>query len=160
LPSNKNMLYYDRVKNYILTIELVPQTSWLNNVRAILSKNEWDKLKQQIYIKANYICEICGSKGKKHPVECHEIWEYDDINLVQKLSGMIALCPNCHMVKHIGLAQVQGKMTKAINHLKKINKISDKEANQYIKDSFLIWNTRSSKQWKVDTSILKSYLLK
>ena len=63
-----------------LTIELVPQSSWGNNLRseANLSKGQWDKLRKESYRKANYKCEICGEKGPKWPVECHEIWHYDD----------------------------------------------------------------------------------
>lgn len=128
-------------------------------MRSIVTKEQWNKIKSDVYKKAKYVCEICGKTGTKHPVECHEIWQYNDIKLLQKLVGMIALCPNCHMVKHIGLAQINGKMTQAISHLKKVNKISDDEAQQYIKNSFLIWNERSSKIWTVDTSILSDYLV-
>ena len=76
-----------------LTIELVPSTSWFNNVRSQVSAQEWDIIRHIVYAKANNICEICGGKGNKHAVECHEIWEYDDKEHIQKLIGMIALCP-------------------------------------------------------------------
>jgi len=54
--------------------------------------------------KAENLCETCGGCGPQYPVECHEIWNYDDTRLIQKLDGLIALCPDCHEVKHIGLA--------------------------------------------------------
>ncbi len=145
------------MSDYKLTIELVPSSSWFDNVRSALSKSEWDNLKKIVYKKANYVCEICGGVGDKHPVECHEIWEYNDKKLTQKLSGMIALCPDCHMVKHIGLAQIQGKYSKALNHFKKINKVSEKKANLYISECFILWNSRSSKKWTLDISHLSAY---
>ena len=140
-----------------LTIELIPSSSWFTNVRSAVSKQDWDKLKTKIYQQANYKCEICGKKGKKHPVECHEIFEFDDKKLIQKLTKLVALCPDCHMVKHIGLAEVHGKLELAIKHFIKVNKISRLEADKYIKDCFLLWNKRSSKIWKLDLSYLSLY---
>jgi 5-methylcytosine-specific restriction endonuclease McrA len=74
-------------------------------------------LRKRTYRQANYRCQVCGGRGSKHPVECHEIWHYDDENKIQKLMGLIALCPSCHQVKHIGLAQIQGKGEEANRHL-------------------------------------------
>jgi 5-methylcytosine-specific restriction endonuclease McrA len=140
-----------------LTIELIPSSSWFTNVRSAVSKSEWDNIRKQVYKKADYKCEICDKKGKSHPVECHEIFEFDDQKLLQTLTNMVALCPDCHMVKHIGLAEVQGKFDKAIKHFIKINKVSKAEANSYIQDCFAIWAQRSKKKWKVDVSLLSNY---
>jgi nitrate/TMAO reductase-like tetraheme cytochrome c subunit len=95
--------------------------------------------------------------GPKHPVECHEIWEYDDEKLIQKLVGMIALCPDCHMVKHIGLARLQGRSEKALKHLMKVNSLKKKDAQKYIADAFRTWADRSEKKWALDISCLKKY---
>lgn len=140
-----------------LTIELIPSSSWFTNVRSAVSKSEWDNIRKQVYKKADYKCEICGKKGKTHPVECHEIFEFDDKKLIQKLTQLVALCPDCHMVKHIGLAEVQGKLELAIKHFIKVNKISRLQAEQYIKECFLLWNKRSNKIYKLDLSYLSSY---
>ena len=140
-----------------LTIELVPSSSWLNNVRAIVSRKQWDILRNQVYDQAWNVCQICGGVGPKHPVECHEIWHYDDKKLIQKLEGMIALCPNCHMVKHIGLAQIQDKGERALKHLMKVNGLKKKEADKYIADAFMKWAERSRKTWKLDISSLERY---
>jgi hypothetical protein len=145
------------MKKILLSIELVPSSSWFNNVRSVVTKSQWDIIRKQVYSKAYHLCEICGGVGKKHLVEAHEIWKYDDKNLVQKLEGMISLCPDCHMVKHIGLAQVQGKSEEALNHLMKINKMTKKEAKEYITDSFMVWAMRSTKSWTLDLSGLKSF---
>lgn len=140
-----------------LTIELVPSTCWFSNVRAVLTKAQWDILKRQVASAAYDTCQICGGVGPKHPVECHEIWNYDDKNLIQKLKGMIALCPACHMVKHIGFARIQGKEKQAIQHLMKINKMTRKAADTYINKAFECWKERSQKEWELDISSLKDY---
>lgn len=140
-----------------LTIELVPSSSWLNNVRAIVSRKQWDILRNQVYDQAWNVCQICGGVGPKHPVECHEIWHYDDKKLIQKLENMIALCPNCHMVKHIGLAQIQDKGERALKHFMKVNNLKKKEADKHIADAFMKWAERSGKTWKLDISSLERY---
>lgn len=140
-----------------LTIELVPQTSWFNNVRAVVSKKQWDTIKSQVAAKAYDLCEICGGVGPKHPVECHEIWHYDETKLVRKLEGMIALCPSCHMVKHFGFAEVQGKRARALAHLMKVNKMTIDKAEDYVLKAFQLWVNRSQKQWTLDITHLKEY---
>jgi hypothetical protein len=140
-----------------LTIELVPQSCWFSNVRAVVSQSQWDRLRIQVYKQANYICQICGGVGPKHPVECHEIWHYDDKKLIQTLEGMIALCPNCHMVKHIGLAEIQNKSEQALQHFMKVNGLKKKEAKQHINAAFTKWSERSAKLWKLDISLLERY---
>jgi hypothetical protein len=141
-----------------LTIELVPSTSFYSNVRSNVSKERWDEIRKQSYEKANYKCEICGDKGKnqgyRHDVECHEIWEYDDENLIQTLLGYISLCPKCHTVKHIGLAQIQGNFDMAVKHLCKVNDISQTEASQIIKDAFDKWKERSKNKYKLNLNNL------
>jgi len=145
------------MKKLLLTLDLVPSSCWYNNVRALLTQTQWNKIKSQVSDKAHNVCEICGGIGSKHPVECHEVWEYNEKTLIQKLVKLIALCPDCHSVKHFGLAQIQNKGRKALKHLMKINKITKKAAEKYIADSFMEWAERSGKNWKLDISYLEIY---
>lgn len=140
-----------------LSIELVPSTSWFNNVRAVVTKKRWDYIKSQVSSKAYEVCEICGGTGKKHPVECHEVWSYDNKTSVQKLERMIALCPDCHMVKHFGFAQIRGKGLGALRHLMKVNNLTQKKAEEYVKQAFQTWKERSDKTWALDISHLSEY---
>lgn len=140
-----------------LSIELVPATSWLNNVRAVVTQAQWDYIKSQVYSKAYYQCEICGGTGDKHPVECHEVWSYDNKTSVQKLERMIALCPQCHQVKHFGFAQTQGRGMTAMYHLMSVNELTWKKAEAYVKAAFKVWEERSRKTWTLDISILTDY---
>jgi len=137
-----------------LTIELVPKTSWYSNVRSEVSDREWDAIRKAVYRRADYKCEVCGDTGDEHPVECHEVWHYDDENHTQRLKRMIALCPDCHQVKHIGYASTQGKGHEAAEHLAKVNDWTLFEAMEYIQDSLEQWRERSQHEWTLDTSIL------
>ncbi len=141
----------------LLTVELVPSTCWFSNVRDHVPKPTWDKLRKATYRKANYQCEVCGGRGKRHPVECHEIWHYDDLKYVQTLEGLTALCPDCHQVKHIGLAGLRGYGEQAEAHLAKINGWSKKETDSYLETVWEKWHERSCHDWSLDISWLNRY---
>jgi len=138
-----------------LKIELVPSTLWGMNLRSLLTRGEWDKLRRWSYGKADNRCEICNASGleqnRRHAVECHERWEYDDINRIQKLVGVISLCPRCHQVKHFGRALSVGAGRYAIQHLRDINDWSVEKAQQYVEVEFRLHTLRSvGPAWRLD----------
>ena len=143
-----------------LTIELVPQTCWFSNVRSNVTTTEWNRLKKMTATAARYKCEICGGFGDKWPVECHEIWHYDDDKFKQTLQGLIALCPDCHSVKHMGFANIKGRSVEMTCHLAIINQWSYNYACDYVSEQFSIWDKRSSYDWKLDINWLLQYNIK
>jgi hypothetical protein len=140
-----------------LTVELVPRTCWFSNVRERVSRQEWDRIRSQTYENAGHRCEVCDGRGSKHPVECHEVWEYDEPAGVQRLVRMIALCPACHEVKHIGLAGIKGRGDVARAHLAAVNGWTAAVASQYVDEAFALWRARSGREWSLDVSALASY---
>lgn len=140
----------------VLTIELIPKTSFFKNLRSELPQSQWDALRRMTYKNANYKCEVCGGKGSKHPVECHEIWEYS--GSIQKLIGLIALCPKCHMVKHWGLTQLRGLEHVAFAHLKQVNNWSHKQVQEHIKEAAELWHERNKIKWKLDLTWIENVL--
>lgn len=143
------------LNKFPLKIELVPKTCWYSNVRSNVSQARWDQLRKWCYKKAGYKCEICGGVGDAHPVECHEIWHYDDENLIQKLTGLIALCPNCHKCKHPGLAKINGQFDSiVIPHLMRINNINKTVAYSLVERAFTEYYQRSAFEWELDISYI------
>ena len=140
-----------------LTIELVPKSSFFKNVRSEVSKADWDVLRKKVYKDAGYKCEICGGVGKEWPVECHEIWKYEEIDGVntQRLVRMIALCPMCHKCKHIGLAQIRGELEMCVKHLMKVNNVDRHFVVVYLRKVFNLWKLRSEHKYKLDLNVLK-----
>jgi len=139
------------VSDLRLTIELVPATSWYNNMRKVVPRAEWDKIRRSVYAEQNGRCGICGSEGR---LECHEVWEYDDEKHVQTLRGFIALCSLCHRVKHIGLAAIhatEGKLDyeRVVQHFMKVNECSREVFEQHRKQAFAQWRDRSQYPWEV-----------
>ena len=145
-----------RFLNTLLTVELIPSTSWFSNVRSHLPEDEWDLVRRAVYRRSRYRCEVCGGRGDKHPVECHEVWVYDDERHVQRLERLVALCPACHRVKHLGLASVNGRYDEALAHLAGVNGWTPGEAERYAQAAFARWEERSRHEWTVDLGMLES----
>lgn len=141
----------------LLTVELVPRTCWFSNVRSEVSPEEWDRLREATYRRAGNRCEVCGGRGPRWPVEAHEIWRYNDTARTQTLLGLIALCPACHRVKHIGLAEAKGHGRSAIKHLARVNGWSVEDAEAYVEVQFEIWSRRSHHDWTLDISWLEQF---
>ena len=138
--------------NIRLSIELVPKPCWYSNVRSNITATAWNKLRKESYRKADYRCEICGRQGQ---LECHEIWEYDDSEHIQTLQGLISLCSMCHEVKHIGLANLRGRLENAKRHLADVNGWNNEQANQYLERVWTVWKERNTHEWKLNLSWLE-----
>lgn len=141
-----------------LTVELIPKTCHFSNVRTMVKSSEWDKIRHISYNIANHKCEICQdtglNQGYKHPVECHEVWDYDDTTKVQKLIKLVSLCVLCHQVKHIGRAMAMGRQTICFRKLAVVNKWTRPQIDAHIIESFAVYKERSQHEWTLDLSIL------
>lgn len=138
----------------ILNIEIVPRTTWHENVRSKIPKTQWDKIKKKTYADSDYKCGICGTSGQ---LDCHEIWEYDDIKHIQILKGFMILCSKCHRVKHIGLASIKAKegaidYDDIVSHFCKVNKCSKTDFYDHKKKAFEKWEKRNLYRWEIDMS--------
>jgi len=153
-----------------LTVELIPRGSWGANLRSLLPKSMWDRLRKWSYEQANNECELCGETGlsqnRKHRVECHEIWEYDDNpdasdvsgNRLQILRGLQSLCPYCHACKHMGLSISRGGGYRALKHFMKVNECTPEEAQTYINHAFAVHAHRSiGLGWDLDLTYLRDH---
>lgn len=139
-------------KTLKLTIELVPSTAWYKNLRNAMPKSSWEKIRREVYAQYKYQCGICSVSGILH---CHELWIYDDQKHMQKLNGFIALCRLCHLVKHIGFANVlaqDGKINfeTVVDHFMRINGCDRKTFEKHKSEAFELWKRRSLYQWKLD----------
>ena len=137
-----------------LEVELVPSTQWGSNMRDILTRSQWDKVRKHFYEVNNHECQLCDQTGfdqnRSHAVEAHEQWEYDDENLVQTLTGIEVLCPECHRCKHLGRALKTGAGRKALSHLVSVNGFSEAEAQAYVQSVFAVHAMRSMNHWEMN----------
>lgn len=137
-----------------LRVELVPSTCWLSNVRSYMSDHFWRKLSKEIAEDSGQRCMVCGGRGRRHAVECHEAWYYDEQRRVQMLMRLDALCPMCHAIKHLGRTFAQGKEDMALDWLAKVNGWDQQTTRVYVAAVFEQWRARSQVQWTLDLSVL------
>lgn len=83
-----------------LPVEWVPRTSSGERLSKLLPPSEWKKTREKVYAEHGHRCAVCSIKRGDRRLDCHEVWEYDDATLVQRLKGLVALCNLCHRVKH------------------------------------------------------------
>lgn len=129
--------------NRKLTIQLVPQTSWYNNLRSIVPN--WSEIAYKV--KQRGRCDICGYKTNE--LDAHEVWKYDDVKHLQELDTIVAVCKKCHLTIHIGYANTQGKTNEAVEHYMKVNNVTSEEAQDDIDNVFDIWCNRSKHKWDI-----------
>lgn len=155
--TKENLKYLKLHSTLKLQQELVPNSCWFSNVRSEVRDKDWDIIRRSVYARENFLCEICGGKGTKHPVECHEVWNYDDVTFIQRLEGFRALCPLCHEVKHMGLAGIRGNGPRAMERFESMNEL-DRATSRKITTAILEqWFIRCKHEWTLDISYLKEY---
>ena len=137
-----------------LRVELVPSTCWLSNVRSYMSDHFWRKLSQEIAEESERRCQVCRGRGRRHAVECHEAWLYDDARRVQTLLRLEALCPMCHAIKHLGRTIARGKEDMALYWLGKVNGWDERATRGYVDAVFAQWSVRSRVEWTLDLRVL------
>ena len=139
-----------------LTIELVPATCWYSNVRSNVRPGTWTMLQRRVAEDAKQLCQICTGQGIVRPVEAHEVWDYHDGLKVQRLAGLIALCPDCHAVKHIGRAIALGTHARALDWFMRVNGIDAGRALAEVQKALNQQRERSRYAWRLDVNVLAS----
>lgn len=143
--------------NSKILIELVPKTCFYSNVRSSVSSADWDIIRKDAYKRYNWSCSVCHCKGR---MEAHEIWHYDDVNHIQKLHDVVAVCNGCHMLYHLGFASVKGKLPQAMTRLAKLNGWTRELTSEFVDIVFEIHSQRSRHKWAADLSWLDRYNIK
>lgn len=147
-----------------LEVGLVPANAWGKNIRAIVSEENWLKLRDNFCAYydpyRNYpepvallTCEACGDKFSES-LHLHELWDFDDKNGRQVLTGFMPVCEDCHNSIHIGRANKVGLGERAKSHLKKINSWSDEQLFEHLESASALWNKRLGIDYELDISWL------
>lgn len=145
-----------------LRASLLPATTWGSNLRGIFKSAEWDRLRIPVCTAADNVCEVCGAEarmdnGRKRRPDCHELWgfEHRDGQHIQRLKRLIALCPDCHRVQHIGLAELNGETDLVIAKLRAVNGWTSQQAEFELDRAEAEFERRQRHDWDLDLSVLK-----
>ncbi len=143
-------------KRLKLTIELVPASSWGQNLRSIVKPKIWEKLRKEVFKNWHFRCSVCNSKGNLH---LHEVWKYDNKKHIQKLTNLLALCRKCHSVKHIGFSTINfskkdSNFKDLVKHFMKINNCDRETFVRHYLQEMKKFEKRSRYEWILDISFL------
>lgn len=149
-----------------LAVEIIPTSLHGQNPRTHFGREWWDATRKAAYA-AGYRCEICGGRGPDHPVELHERYSYDERARppVQRITGLIVLCPACHDVKHLYRTSAvaaenhdPGILDDALRHLREVNGWTEEQLKRYLGHVRRLYERREALgPWTADYSAL-SYL--
>lgn len=134
-----------------------PRSSWATSLKKLIG-DRWDSIRKGVYRRACYRCEICSDQGPKWPVECHEVFEYNDAREEQTLSGIVALCPNCHKALHYVQSSKRGEGGEEIKqHIGFVNEQTAEEVENLLSQARERYKARNKIEWKVDLMLLTDY---
>ncbi len=164
----------------LLEVEPVPTTMWGRNVRSVISRESWEVLR---WLFRASICkpQFVGSKGidvsdrysvadvmfsgeeivlcrkcrcAREELELHEVWQYDDVRRIQRLTTLVPLCMTCHAAVHLGRAMQLGNEGPAITHLSLVNGWNERQTEAHIEQAFRRWRERSAHHYTLDLTWL------
>ena len=139
-----------------LEIELIPDGCFKSNLRNILSKKQWDFIKQDAKMRSNNKCSICGKSSCR--LDAHERWSYDIKNGIQKLEDVIAVCSDCHGAIHMNRSQLFANAEKIENHYIKVNGCTYSEMRADMGRANQLQQERNKvAEWKLDITWLKRF---
>lgn len=140
----------------VLLPDMLPTTTWENNLRTALSEHEWDRLRKFAYQAAGHACVACGSRGDPY-IEAHESWSFNEQTGVQRLKGLLALCGLCHKGKHLGFANRIGRLQQVYARLRWLNDWDDAQLAAGLADVERRQAILSAREWTLDLSFLRTY---
>lgn len=140
----------------VILPDMLPSSSWESNLRTALTDKEWDRLRKFCYQAAGNTCIACGSRGEPH-VEAHEAWSFDEKTGIQKLKGLLCLCPSCHKIKHLGYSRRVGLYEQVKRKLLWLNDWTEGDFSKAIAAMQETQERLSALEWKLDITFLQKY---
>ena len=83
---------------------------------------------------------------------CNEQWRYhhdadNPGHSTQQLLRLAALCPACHAVKHLGKANIDGRLDATLAQLAFVNGWTEAQCQNHARAAFDRWEQRSQMTW-------------
>uniref|UniRef100_A0A7J2U2Q3 HNH endonuclease n=1 Tax=Ignisphaera aggregans TaxID=334771 RepID=A0A7J2U2Q3_9CREN len=94
-------------------------------------------------------CVICDSKAS----DIDEFWDYyvDGNRGIARLVSLRSLCSSCHLAKHIGYANVTGRLDEALEQLAKVNNLTPLDVDILLNEVYSIWRMLNSiTTWRIE----------
>lgn len=146
--------------------DMLPSEVWGSNLRTILTRTEWDRLRMQVCEMAGNKCQLCGGsvtspRGDRNRPDCHERWSFEALGEgrgVQRLVQLVALCPECHQTQHLGRAQLEGLLDVVRQRVAELNGWSDQEVEADMHRAADRYRALAGFAWDLDLSVLSNMI--
>jgi hypothetical protein len=131
------------------------------NLRHVLPKSRWTKLRQQLIGDRGLQCQTCGiDETATSRIFVHEDWEYDTTRspAVASLIGLKLSCWHCHAVAHFGATTnmaLSGELDdrairEAVDHFCRLNGVGRDVFDAHLEEAKAEWQQLSELEWQVD----------
>lgn len=145
-----------------LQSELIPQPLWGMNIRSMIGKKRWFRLRDAVTTYRRRMCAICGSTA---PLQGHEVWDYAE----KKRTGTATLrdirlvCQDCSSIHHFGRFQrllatkfiTREEFERVMQHMLHVNGCTFAEWENHGKEAQEAWQRRSKLRWKIDYGMFR-----
>jgi len=146
---------------YKSAIRMVPGPLWGKNLRRLLPKSQWNKIRRNVIAERGLKCQTCGKvEIESKRIFAHEEWEYDTgrTPAVARLVELKLSCWHCHAVEHFGATGNMvrsGELTEraiedTIRHFCRLNGVGRNEFESQLAEAKAAWMRMSQLQWEVD----------
>lgn len=145
-----------------LQFSLIPTPLWGRNLRSIMGRSRWRKLREELLAGRDLICDVCGTDvGDVSELKGHEQWRYSEkkrTSSIAKLIGMSFVCELCHDAEHFGRIQklrIDGQLTddrvkQIVRHYCRVNDVSRMQFDEDLALAHEEHLRRSQLKWLVD----------
>jgi hypothetical protein len=136
---------------------LIPKPLWGINAHSLIGGSAWQRMRRDTFLRDKHCCVICQQQG---PLECHEVFLYDDATGTAVLTKLESRCAECHSFNHLGrLRKVDPQgFKRALVCIGRINDIGSEEVILLVKNAFSLHKNRTRPwQLKVTEDLLKPY---
>jgi len=149
---------------------MVPRPLWGLNLRRVLPKSRWNKIRQNLIADCGLRCQTCGwVETESKSIFAHEEWGYDTgcTPAIARLDGLKLSCWRCHAVEHFGATGnmvISGELTeKAIKdtfeHFCRLNGVGRDDFQAHLTKVKAEWVRLNQLHWQVDWGTFTSLVV-
>lgn len=146
---------------YKPAIHMIPGPLWGMNLRRVLPRSRWNKMRQALIAERGPKCQTCGKvETETKRIYAHEEWEYTTKSKsgIASLVGLKLSCWHCHAVEHFGATGNMvsfGELTEraiedTIDHFCRINAVGRDAFHTHLAEAKREWKRLSCLKWKVN----------
>ena len=153
-----------------LDVQLSPKSTWGTALVDLFVRQDWEIIKNQIFLQHNKRCQLCGSRKvsdiikyheKKYGTNIQELWSYhilDGRMPIQRLEGFLCLCADCHMMFHPDITNFKGSGEHFSKRLAYYNGWDETQISENIDFVFKTHTERSKLSWDLDISLVVNFM--